>query len=85
MPATAETIISSSKNISADETWYLADSPFYINGNITIEAGATLTIEAGCELLISGSILLHGRLEGNGASNHLVVITKQEANGTSAS
>jgi parallel beta-helix repeat protein len=36
-----------SGTISADETWYAADNPHVVTGDIIVEGGATLTIEAG--------------------------------------
>lgn len=36
--------------VSSDTTWTLADSPYVILGDLTIDAFATLTIEAGVEL-----------------------------------
>ncbi|MBI4684990.1 MAG: right-handed parallel beta-helix repeat-containing protein [Nitrospirae bacterium] len=43
--ASADTLVSGT--ISSDTTWTLANSPYVVTGNITINSGVTLTIESG--------------------------------------
>lgn len=49
-------------------TWYQANSPYYITGNITIPSGDTLTIEPGVEVSFQGnySLTVNGYLEALG-------------------
>lgn len=51
----AQTEISAG-NVSG--TWTLANSPYQINGNITVPEGSTLTIEPGVRVLFTGSYKL---------------------------
>jgi hypothetical protein len=40
-----------SGNITADETWNLAGSPYFVAGQIMVDAGVTLTIEPGAQIV----------------------------------
>jgi len=54
--------------INTDTTWNLTGSPYYINEDYIIEAGATLTIEPGVQILFNGSysIIVDGALNATG-------------------
>ena len=48
VPIVGQTIIS--EDISEDQIWSLAQSPYIIQGSIEIQAGVTLSIEPGVEV-----------------------------------
>ncbi len=66
-------------NVSADTipggdvygTWYQANSPYYITGNITVPSGDTLTIEPGVDVIFQGYYRLYisGTLEAIGTAS----------------
>jgi parallel beta-helix repeat protein len=59
-------------------TWYQANSPYYINGNITIQSGDTLIIEPGVLVDFLGSfyyLTVHGILEAVGTETDSIVFT----------
>ena len=49
-------------------TWTMANSPYYIEGNITVPFGKILSIEAGVDVVMNGSyhIFIGGQLFANG-------------------
>ena len=53
-------------------TWTAANSPYFINGNISVAANTTLTIEAGVEVIFKGTYYLEitGRLLAIGNINN---------------
>lgn len=63
--------------ISADETWIPAGSPFWIEGDITVANGATLTIEPGVEVRFNGFYILYvdGTLIAEGLEMNRINIT----------
>jgi parallel beta-helix repeat protein len=66
--------------ITLDTTWYLADSPYIVTGDVTVESSATLTIEPGVEVKFDGvySIIIDGKLIANGTSmNKIKFISNQ--------
>lgn len=56
-----------SSNIASNQTWYAADNPHIVTGNIQVHNNATLTIEAGCIVKFNpGTTLFFG--SGSGAT-----------------
>lgn len=54
-----------SGNIGINQTWYAADNPHIITGNIQVHNNATLTIEAGCQVrFYPGTTLYFGSSSG---------------------
>ena len=79
----AQTIINAG-TIATDSTWTLAGSPYHVNGDITIDVGATLHIEAGTVIKfndIDGSqyatpdLIVKGILDVQGTAANGVVFT----------
>jgi len=69
-----------SGEINPDQTWYSADNPHIITGNIIIRNGYTLTIESGCNIKFDGNyqITIYGSLLANGTeSNHIIFTSNQ--------
>jgi len=62
-------------------TWLLADSPFHVNGNITIPDGETLIIEPGVEVIFTGqyNLDIKGRLLAEGNKQDSIRFTAQNA------
>ena len=50
--------------IAADEVWCLEDSPHLVNGNLTVQAGATVTVTAGVVVQASGNVVLDFLVQG---------------------
>lgn len=70
-----------SGSISADTTWYQADSPYIVMGDITVEPGFTLTIEPGVEVRFDGtySIIVDGILIANGNPINTIKFTSNQS------
>ncbi|MGB2987982.1 MAG: hypothetical protein WBE26_19105, partial [Phycisphaerae bacterium] len=66
-----------------DGTWTLTGSPFYIDGNISIQDGTTLTIEPGVEVIFTGPYQLdvQGELFAEGTSTELITFTSNAPDG----
>jgi parallel beta-helix repeat protein len=62
-------------------TWTLANSPYYVEGNVYIEDGQTLTIEAGVEVYVNGTyeILVNGTLLADGTEANPILITSNQS------
>jgi parallel beta-helix repeat protein len=67
-------------SIISDTTWYLADSPYIVTGDVTVEPGATLTIEPGVEVKFDGaySIIIDGTLIAIGTSTDRILFTSNQ-------
>ncbi|MCK5788878.1 MAG: hypothetical protein KAH32_07755, partial [Chlamydiia bacterium] len=64
--------------ISSDETWYTAENPHIVTGNVTINSGVTLTIEAGCEIKFdyAKNFTIYGTLTALGTSGNGIIFTR---------
>ena len=64
-------------NGNVSGTWTLANSPYYINGEITIPNDSTLTIEPGVEVIFTGHYIFYvkGRLLAVGTSKDTIRFT----------
>jgi hypothetical protein len=72
----------SATTISSDTSWSKDSGPYFLNGNITVASGATLTIEDGTEVRIASGrkIDVYGTLKMQGSVSG-VLITAQEDDG----
>jgi parallel beta-helix repeat protein len=63
--------------INADTTWYFADSPYIVTGDVTVEPGAILTIEPGVEVRFDATftIIVDGTLIANGTNVDRITFT----------
>ncbi len=61
--ATREMGTPASGSISSNATWTLSNSPYWIEGDVTIESGVTLTIEEGVDVLSNGFYTMY--VQGN--------------------
>ena len=63
--------------ISVDTHWTISGSPYIVTGDLTINAGVTLTIDAGVEVRFSGmtGIETYGTLNATGNSGAYVIFT----------
>jgi parallel beta-helix repeat protein len=70
-----------SGNITSDTTWYAADSPHVIVGNVTVQAGVTLTLEPGVDVQFNSGryISTYGTLTAVGTSGTGILFTKSGA------
>jgi parallel beta-helix repeat protein len=69
-----------SGTISVDETWDLAGSPYWIEGDVTVENWVTLTIDPGVEVKFNGYYALYvdGILYSTGTSGNAIDITSNQ-------
>lgn len=69
-----------SGTISSSETWYAADNPHVVTGDVTVGSMATLTIEAGAEVYFdtSTNIYVNGELSAIGTSSSHILFTSNE-------
>jgi hypothetical protein len=76
----AQTNVSGS--ISTDTTWAVADSPFIVQGSITISSGITLTVEPGVVVKFEDSfdnhIAVYGSLDVQGTALNKVYFTSAQ-------
>jgi uncharacterized repeat protein (TIGR01451 family) len=72
-----------SGNISADEVWTLAGSPYTLTGNVTVGSGAVLTVEAGVEVRGTDGTRLEikGELRALGTTLQPITFTSAEDSG----
>jgi hypothetical protein len=65
---------------SPGETWDIAGSPYWIEDNLTIEGGASLTINPGVEVRFNGfySIFVDGNLSALGIPSNRIEITSNK-------
>ncbi len=76
----ADTIISPSEGyINSDTVWTASSSPYFIDGNVYIPAGVTLTLEAGTEarMLNGKKFDVYGVLNVLGTKENKVIFTSQ--------
>jgi len=61
-------------------TWYKANSPYYIYGEIKVPRGKKLNIEPGVEVIFTGhyKLIVNGILEAIGAENDSILFTPQD-------
>ena len=71
-------IVYTTGTIISDTVWIAAESPYVINGNLTVAAGATLTIEPGMVVKVEASfagLIIDGQLLAQGASGNQIAFT----------
>jgi uncharacterized repeat protein (TIGR01451 family) len=67
-------------HITADETWCLSDSPHELSGDVTVDAGVTLTIEAGVTVkgdsgFGGAELRVEGTLDAIGTDSQPIIFT----------
>jgi uncharacterized repeat protein (TIGR02543 family) len=77
--ASDETLLAST--LSVDTTLTAANSPYTLDGDLTVEADVTLTVEAGVEFRMpaKSSIIVYGALQINGTESNPVSIAARGA------
>lgn len=70
--------------ISANTTWTLANSPYLISSNVTVQTGVRLTIEPGVTVLFDGfyKIDVNGGLTADGTEEDPILFTSNRGPGT---
>jgi hypothetical protein len=70
-----------STTYKTDATWTAAGSPYILNGNVTVDVGATLTIEPGVVVKLNGSyrsINVSGKIIAIGRPDNGILITSAQ-------
>ncbi|MBD3218618.1 MAG: T9SS type A sorting domain-containing protein, partial [candidate division Zixibacteria bacterium] len=69
-------------NISG--TWTKSGSPYYIEGDVTVPTGESLTIEAGVEVIFKGwyHFYVHGLLQADGTQTMSITFTPEDTTNT---
>jgi parallel beta-helix repeat protein len=64
-------------HINFDETWDIGESPIWIEGNVTVDPGYTLTIDPGVEVRFNGgySLFIEGNLNAVGDPSNMIKFT----------
>ena len=64
-------------NIAADEVWALADSPFIVASDVSINTGVVLTIEAGVVVKfgLNTALIVNGTIIASGTANSRITFT----------
>jgi parallel beta-helix repeat protein len=77
--AEADTPVSG--HISTNTTWTLANSPYWVEGDIIVDNGATLTIEPGVEVKFNGyyGLYVDGNLTAVGTENDKIKFTSNSS------
>jgi parallel beta-helix repeat protein len=75
----ADEVVSGS--ITSDTTWNLTNSPYFVEGNVTVESGVTLTIEPGVEVKFNGTfnLIINGTLNASGTSSLPINFTSNQS------
>ncbi len=83
-PAPPTNGVNVSGAIAANTTWYATNSPYRVVGNVTVNAGVTLTIEPGVEVWFSPGlgIITAGRLLAEGEATNKIIFTRAGTTGT---
>jgi hypothetical protein len=70
--------------VAVNTTWYATNSPYRVVGNVTVNAGITLTIEPGVEVWFSPGlgIVTAGRLLAEGQATNKIIFTRTGTSGT---
>ncbi len=78
--AVSDTVIDG-YHITSNTTWYLDDSPYYIEGDVHVDSGANLTIEAGVEVRFNGyyGLFIHGNLTAVGSPLSRITFTSNKS------
>jgi hypothetical protein len=73
--------ISVTGSVTSNTTWAVADSPITVTGNVTVDAGVTLTVEPGVTVEFdTGKVLdINGTLIAQGTSSDKVTFTSSAA------
>lgn len=71
-----------SGNITANTTWTVANSPYIVNGNLTVDSGVVLTIQPGVEVRVDSTYIFQvdGKLLAMGTSTDTIKFTSNSAN-----
>ncbi len=75
----SDTVISES-HITTDTTWNISNSPYFIEGHVTVDFGVNLTIEPGVEVRFNGffSLYIEGNLTAIGNSSERIEFTSNK-------
>lgn len=78
----ADATVFVSGNITTNTTWTTANSPYIVNGNLTVDSGITLTIQPGVTVRVDSTytFIVNGNMVAEGTASDTIKFTSNSVN-----